>query len=220
MCDEPLILLVEDREDDVLLIRRSFDQAGINNPIHVASDGEQAIRYLSGHDKYSDRCAYPFPDLVLLDLKLPKIDGFEVLQWICTNSQLPGLRVVVLTSSDNIHDVNLAYSLGANSFLVKPADFTRYAQLSVFISDTWFQWRKRPVAQESANDPANNRPPKDKKVLLRDRDSQRFYAAHSTWVRDKQNAIDFGSSRAFKPIGSSPSFPLRPSVKDFVLISD
>src|SRR3954447_9263903 len=117
MCDGgAVILLVEDRQDDVLLVLRSFEKAGIQIPIQVVTDGEQALAYLSGSGKYSKREDYPLPDLVLLDLKIPKLDGFEVLRWIRTHLQLSRLRVVVLTSSDDVRDVNLAYSLGANSF--------------------------------------------------------------------------------------------------------
>src|SRR6478672_2236577 len=109
---------------------RAFEKAGIKNPVQVAADGEEAVAYLTGQGEFSDRASYPLPHLVLLDLKLPKMDGFQVLQWIRTSAHLPGLRVVVLTSSDNIRDVNLAYSLGANSFLVKPMDFDRVVELA------------------------------------------------------------------------------------------
>jgi CheY-like chemotaxis protein len=182
---DALILLVEDRQDDVLLMLQSFDRAGITNPIHVVPDGEEAIQYLGGTGKYSDKTC-PLPELVLLDLKLPKSDGFEVLQWIRTNSRLNGLRVVVLTSSDDIRDVNLAYSLGANSFLVKPMDFSRLIELSSFISDTWLSTNIQTPA--SFDDQCA---PKNKKVLLRDRASNRFYAGRSTWIREKHCALDF-----------------------------
>jgi CheY-like chemotaxis protein len=191
MRNEALILLVEDREDDVLLMLRSFEKAGIKNAIQVVGDGEQAIQYLSGQGKYSNRGAYPLPELVLLDLKLPGVDGFEVLRWIRTNSQLPGLRVVVLTSSDSVRDVNLAYSLGANSFLVKPMDFNRFVELSGLIADTWFLWSQTPAGPGRTAGSENGWNPRNKKVLLRERETGRFYAAHSTWVGDEQGAIDF-----------------------------
>jgi CheY-like chemotaxis protein len=191
MLADALILLVEDREDDALLLLRSFEKAGIKNPVQVARDGAEALAYLSGQGKYSDRVLYPLPQLVLLDLKLPGIDGFEVLRWIRTDSQFPGLRVVVLTSSENIRDVNLAYSLGANSFLVKPMDFTRFVELSNLITDTWFNWSKTPASRGAGPTDDDLWSPKNKRVLLRDRDSKRFYAAHSTWVADKGSALDF-----------------------------
>src|SRR5262249_17558040 len=123
-------------------------------------------------------------------LKLPQMDGFDVLRWIRTNSQLPGLRVVVLTSSDDIRDVNLAYDLGANSFLVKPTDFTRFVELSEVIADTCSLWGKSPSIT-GAPGRQNKQAPKNKKVLLREQDSKRFYAARSNWVGDKWSALDF-----------------------------
>src|SRR6476620_3551007 len=109
------ILVVEDREDDVLLIFRALEKAGVKNRVHVVCNGEQAVDYLRGRGGYSDRALYPLPQLILLDLKLPGMSGFDVLQWIRSDSQLPSFLVVVLTSSENINDVNLAYRLGANS---------------------------------------------------------------------------------------------------------
>src|SRR5712675_2813475 len=114
MSDHAVILLAEDREDDVVIIRRAFLQGRILNPLFVVKDGEEVISYLNGEGKYSNRPEYPLPELILLDLKMPKLDGFEVLRWIRTQPALAGLRVVVLSSSENIRDVNLAYALGAN----------------------------------------------------------------------------------------------------------
>src|SRR5437660_5264305 len=128
--DQSVILLVEDREDDVVLIRRAFDKAKVINPIQVVSNGEEAIWYLKGEGKYANRAEYPLPDLVLLDLKMPRVDGFEVLRWIRQQPGLSSVRVVVLTSSDQMRDVNEAYQLGANSFLVKPLEFERFVNMS------------------------------------------------------------------------------------------
>jgi CheY-like chemotaxis protein len=93
--DQSVILLVEDLADDVLLIRRAFEKAKVINPIHVVPNGEEAISYLNGSGKYANRAEYPLPDLVLLDLKMPGIDGFEVLRWIRQQPGLSSLRVVV-----------------------------------------------------------------------------------------------------------------------------
>jgi len=191
MRDDAVILLVEDRPDDVFLILRSFDLAGIRNPIQVVKDGEEAVGYLSGASKYSDRRAYPLPELVLLDLKLPKMDGFEVLRWIRANPDVPGLRVVVLTSSEAIQDINAAYALGANSFLVKPMDFGRFVELSGFIADNWFHWSATPSPRLGAPRQHPGWTPGNKKVHLRHKDSQRFYAGRDGWVGDKQSAMDF-----------------------------
>jgi CheY-like chemotaxis protein len=126
---EPLILLVEDNEDDVLLIRRGFERAEVRNPFRVVTSGVEAIAYLNGDQPYWDRAKNPLPALVLLDIKMPMTDGFAVLKWIRRQPELARLCVVMLTSSDEIRDVNLAYHLGANSFFVKPLDFWNAAEL-------------------------------------------------------------------------------------------
>jgi len=187
--EQPLILLVEDREDDVLLLRRSFQKAGISNPIQVARNGEEAVSYLGGTGKYSNRAEFPLPDLILLDLKMPKVDGFEVLRWIRTQPELSGMRVVVLSSSESIRDVNLAYALGANSFLVKPADFNDYVELSGFINDYWFVLSKTPQVSRSGGHWEMQ--PRNKDVLLREKKSGQYYAGRSGWVRNKTEAVDF-----------------------------
>src|SRR5262249_17375864 len=107
--DRPIILLAEDNEDDVILIERAFRKAGLLSPLMVVRDGEEAISYISGFGRYSDRAQFPLPDLFLLDLKLPMRDGFEVLRWIQTQPELKKLPVIVLTQSDRIRDANQAY---------------------------------------------------------------------------------------------------------------
>src|SRR6185503_2037849 len=114
---QPFVLIAEDGENDVQLLRRSFHQAGINVSFQVVGDGEECIAYLSGTGKFSNREEFPLPDLLLLDLKMPRVNGFEVLRWIRSKPSLSSLRVIVLTSSERIKDVNEAYALGANSFL-------------------------------------------------------------------------------------------------------
>jgi CheY-like chemotaxis protein len=120
------ILLAEDDENDVLMFRRASGKANFNNPIHVVSDGEEVISYLSGAGAYANRRRYPTPGLLLLDLKMPGKSGFEVLQWIRGQAHLALLQVVVLSSSEQIQDINRAYALGANSFLVKPVFFSEF----------------------------------------------------------------------------------------------
>ena len=130
------ILVVEDNENDAKLIQRTLTNACIPNPQRVLASGEQAIDYLSGVGLYSDRKKNPLPALVLLDLNLQGIQGFEVLKWIRAHRRLKDLRVVVLTSSMHIRDVNEAYRLGANSFLVKPLEFNNLRELFATI-----QWQ-------------------------------------------------------------------------------
>jgi CheY-like chemotaxis protein len=123
MLETSNILLAEDDENDVVLMRRAFNKARIVNPIHVVSDGEEAILYLSGEGKYFERSEFPLPCLLLLDLKMPRKNGFDVLRWVRAQEDLKRLLIVVLTSSRENRDINMAYDLGANSYLVKPPDF-------------------------------------------------------------------------------------------------
>src|SRR5882762_9528893 len=144
MPDQAVILIAEDREDDVLLIRRAFRRAGILNPFQVVRDGDEAIGYLQGEGQYANRAEYPLPALMLLDLKMPRTDGFEVLKWVRQQPELAGLRVIVLTSSSDIRDINKAYELGANSFLVKPMDFQNFVEMTRFLQGHWLQTSKAP----------------------------------------------------------------------------
>jgi CheY-like chemotaxis protein len=124
--DNSTILLAEDNENDVLMLRRAARHAKFTNPLSVVQDGEEAVAYLSGEGKYADRRRHPLPGLLLLDLKMPRRNGFEVLQWLRDRPEFAELQVVVLSSSDEIKDINRAYELGANSFLVKPMFFSEF----------------------------------------------------------------------------------------------
>ena len=108
------ILVVEDNEDHVFLLKHAFQKAGITNPLQVASTGEDAIAYLEGTGKYSDWQQFPLPAIVLLDLKLPGLSGFDVLKWVKQHPGLKALRVAMLTSSDLDQEIKMAYELGAN----------------------------------------------------------------------------------------------------------
>jgi CheY-like chemotaxis protein len=135
--DTSVILVVEDREDDILLIQKAFEKAAVQNPVHFVRSGDEAVAYLSGQWKYSNRAEYPLPVLVLLDLKLLGMDGFEVLAWIRRQEGLRALPVVVLTSSMALSDVNRAYQLGANSFFVKELEFQNSVELSRLLQNYW-----------------------------------------------------------------------------------
>src|ERR1041385_679926 len=131
------ILLVEDDEGDILLLRRAFRNAHIANPLIEVRDGQAAIQYLSGSGDYADRARYPIPFLILLDLRLPKLSGFEVIAWLRDQPQLADLVVVVLTASDHVPDVTKARDLGANSYLVKPGTFEELVQMVKRIKGRW-----------------------------------------------------------------------------------
>lgn len=156
MSEHAVILLAEDEEDDVVLIQRAFSLANVPNPLHVVWNGVECISYLRGDGKYSNREEYPLPDLLLLDLKMPRVNGFEVLKWIREQPGLAPLRVLVLTSSDQLRDVNEAYQLGANSFLVKPLDFQDFAQLGRLIQDFWLKASKTPETFRPPRSPKNS----------------------------------------------------------------
>ena len=145
MSERKVILLVEDLEDDILLIRRAFTAAKLQIPLQVVRDGEEAIAYLMGIGKYERRDEFPLPDLILLDLKMPKLGGLDVLRWIRSHPHLKALRVIVLTSSEEIYDVNKAYELGANSFLVKPAEFICYPSLVRTLEKFWLKTSLAPA---------------------------------------------------------------------------
>jgi CheY-like chemotaxis protein len=132
-----------------LLILRAFKKGNINNPLHVVRDGEEAIAYLKGEGKYSHRDEYPLPDLMLLDLQRPRKNGFEVLRWVRQQPGLAGLRIVVLTSSEDLRDVNEAYRLGANSFLVKPLEFENFVETSMFLKHYWLVMNKKPATSRA-----------------------------------------------------------------------
>lgn len=114
------ILLVEDNEDDVFLTEMALKSAGVINQMRVVRHGQEAVDYLSGAGQFANREQFPFPGLVLLDLKLPYRSGLEVLAWLREQASLPATTVVVLTSSNEPKDLNLAYELGAKTYLVKP----------------------------------------------------------------------------------------------------
>lgn len=131
------ILLVEDNSDNVLLIQRAFRKANIPHLLQVVGDGDSAIFYLSGTDSYADRERYPLPMLMLLDLKIPGKSGHEVLIWLRQQPTLKRLPVVILTSSRETTDIDRAYDLGANSYLVKPVGFDNLLDMMKSLQVYW-----------------------------------------------------------------------------------
>jgi CheY-like chemotaxis protein len=120
MMDKATILLAEDDPDDVLLTQLALEKARLANPLQVVRDGEEAIAYLNGDGCYDDRERFPLPILLLLDLNMPKVNGFEVLRWVRHESSLLQLPVAVMTSSSEDPHITRAYQLGADSYLLKP----------------------------------------------------------------------------------------------------
>ena len=139
---ENRILHVEDNPDDVVLMNLAFNRAGIPARLHVVNDGDEAIAALANGALDGGTP----PVCVLLDVKLPRVSGLEVLAWIRSQPSLKRLPVILLTSSSQTADINRAYDLGANSFLVKPADLDSLTQLVKTVAHYWVQTNVRPVA--------------------------------------------------------------------------
>jgi two-component system response regulator len=132
-----VILLVEDRADDVELTIRAFEKANVANEIVVAGDGEEAIDYLFATGRHTGRDPKVMPQVVLLDLKLPKIDGLGVLRRMRADERTRRLPVVIMTSSNEEQDVISAYDLGANSYVRKPVDFVQFVEAARLLGLYW-----------------------------------------------------------------------------------
>jgi CheY-like chemotaxis protein len=131
------LLLVDDNEDDIFFTKQALREAKVPNPVQTAADGQEAINYLSGAGKYSDREQFPLPGLMLLDLKMPRKSGFEVLQWIRQQPSLATLVVIILTTSREDSDIQRASQLGANSYLQKPSDTKILADIMLALKSYW-----------------------------------------------------------------------------------
>ena len=139
MVTRKTVLVADDDIDDISLLKRAFLRAGIDVHLKIARDGEEVIEYLHGDKAFADREAFPIPRLLLLDLKMPRADGFEVLEWVRKQSGLRRMLVVVMTSSDEPQDIDRAYDLGANSFLRKPDDFANLIKIFQKTHDYWIE---------------------------------------------------------------------------------
>jgi CheY-like chemotaxis protein len=135
--DQQPVLYVEDEENDVFLMQHAWTKANVSHALQVVTDGEQALAYLAGTDKYANRAEFPLPCLVLLDLKLPRVGGLDVLQWIRGQSAVPMMPVIVLSSSNHPEDIRAAYTRGANSFIMKPPQTEGLIQMVASLNDFW-----------------------------------------------------------------------------------
>jgi CheY-like chemotaxis protein len=134
------ILQVEDEETDIFMLKTAFQRAGITNPVRVVTDGQMALDYLSGTGPFADRQQHPLPCLVLLDLKLPKLSGFEFLARIAQQPHLKKLVVIVFTSSADPADIDRAYELGASSYIPKPPDLAEATQFAQHLKGWWLTY--------------------------------------------------------------------------------
>lgn len=136
------ILLIEDNEDDVFLMQRALENAAILNKLLVVEDGQQAIDYMAGSGNFSDRSHYPLPTLIFLDLKLPIVRGLDVLAWIREKPDFDNTVIVVLTSSNEPKDLNEAYRLGANSYVVKPPTSSQLLDMAKAFKWYWLEFNE------------------------------------------------------------------------------
>lgn len=131
------ILIVEDEESDVEFLQRAFAKAGIPNPLRAVHNGEEAIAYLRGEGKFADRKAFPFPRVIITDLKMPQMDGLQFLRWLQDNPDFRVVPTIVFTSSTAQSDVNEAFNRGASAYIVKPVEFKELERIAKTIADYW-----------------------------------------------------------------------------------
>lgn len=134
-----VLFYAEDDAGFADLLQCSLKQGGFDHHVIHVTDGEKALAYLKGEGKFADREKYPLPGVALLDLKMPRVTGFEVLRWIREESPFPYLPVVVLTVSEELRDINAAYKLGANSFLIKPPKVEDLKEMLTMLDNYWFR---------------------------------------------------------------------------------
>jgi len=137
MSDSSCVLVVDDDPNDVFLLRRGFQRAGLAAGFLDLPDGVLALDYLQGAPPYSDRARFPFPDVLLLDLKMPRMNGFEVLTWLSGRADMKDLPTLVLTSSSLQADREMAVKLGAREYLVKPTDPSEWVKLAQGLHQRW-----------------------------------------------------------------------------------
>lgn len=142
------VLLAEDNPNDVFLVRRAFQENKAANPIYAVGNGDEAIQYLAGDGKYADRTAYPFPVLLLLDLKMPVRDGLEVLRWLHDHPEIPRkLPVVVLSSTELPNETQVAYAMDIQACIVKPLNYNTLRDKIRILKEYWLDYEADPPAR-------------------------------------------------------------------------
>ena len=146
---EPVILLVEDSHFDVELLQHALRKAGLGRPLEVVRDGVEAMSYLLGVGEYADRDQYPSPNILLIDLNMPRFNGLELLTWLRTQPDLQHLLVVILTGTGRQADIDIAYRMGAKSYLVKPTQADQFQSLINSFYDYWIAHNHFPMPEPS-----------------------------------------------------------------------
>lgn len=179
------MLVAEDREEDIEILKIACAKAKVTLPLHFVRNGVEAIEYLNGQGRYVNR---RLPTLLLLDINMPLLNGFEVLQWLRCQPRLRRLLVIVFTSSSLTHDVNRAFDLGANSYLVKPSDMSELEQIARSLQDYWVKLNRHPdcAGPAEAIDLASA-----PRVLLRNPETLLYFRGANTWTEDPNQALNF-----------------------------
>jgi CheY-like chemotaxis protein len=131
------ILVAEDEVGDVLFLKRAFAKAGVSSPVYFAGDGQEVLDYLEGYPPFDNPVEYPLPNLLLLDLGLPRVNGLEVLSWVRQHPTLHQMLVVVLSSSEDPEEIQRAYELGANAYVVKPHNPANLVDVVRRVQEYW-----------------------------------------------------------------------------------
>jgi len=147
--DRPTLLIVEDNEDDIFFVERIFKQIGARCELRFTRDGIEAIEYLSGQGAFKDRAKYPMPTIILMDLKMPRRNGFEVLEWMHNQPEIKLIPTIVVTSSTLQEDVTRAYRLGANAVMNKPVDKDSLLQMLKSFHIYWTDFVEMPEVKAS-----------------------------------------------------------------------
>lgn len=150
MTPTDLVLVAEDNPDDAILLRRALDKAGINARVKIVADGEEMLLYLEGRGAYADRNSCPLPSLMILDLKMPRKSGLEVLKWINEHPQVSIVPTIVLSASNLEQDVRAAYDLGANTYFVKPSTFEELVETMRMLDTYWNKAMKLRPEEDTA----------------------------------------------------------------------
>ena len=138
------ILVAEDDTADAFFLKRAFAKVGVPTALHFVHDGQEVLEYLLGDGQFANRPTHPVPDLLLLDLKMPRMDGFQVLDWVRQQPRLKRLPVIIFSSSAQDQDINRAYDLGANSYLVKPHSTEDLLALIGKLNTYWVETNEKP----------------------------------------------------------------------------
>jgi CheY-like chemotaxis protein len=149
-----LVLIAEDNSEDMLLLKKALEKAGVKAQTQFVRDGEEVLLYLQGLGVYSNRDAYPIPNMIILDIKMPKRSGLEVLQWLSEHREFAVVPTVVLSSSNLESDVRKAYHLGANTYFVKPSSFDELVNTVKALQLYWAKAQKvraRPLTSPSTH---------------------------------------------------------------------